>query len=174
MIQEVDVLLCYLLVRHEDWIWIPESECKRLNSFLSLSATYINLLLNGSLQRFGPPVLECCSFTWNYPCGWCSITPEKKEKHTKFNYQYKDPPSSVYRGGRHNASQLVVWWWSYLGWNASIVGGDFLPVLIVMTSFFWRKSVNPDIVCDHSYRTMFWNCCQEISYHISEPYTSGD
>lgn len=57
----------------------------------------------------------------------------------------KTPPSSVYREGRHKASQLVVWWWSYLGWNTSIVGGDFLPVLIVM-----RKSVNPDIVCDHS------------------------
>lgn len=38
----------------------------------------------------GPPMVECCSFTWNYPVPGVLSLPQKKEKHTKFNYQYKD------------------------------------------------------------------------------------
>lgn len=38
----------------------------------------------------GPPMLKCCSFTRNYPVVGVLSLLQKKEKHTKFNYQYKD------------------------------------------------------------------------------------
>lgn len=78
---------------------IPESECKRLNSFLSLSATYINLLLNGSLQRFGTTSVRVLLFHLELALWLVLYHTKKKEKHTKFNYQHKDPPQlSLQRG----------------------------------------------------------------------------
>lgn len=41
-------------------------------------------------RALGPPMLKCCSFTWNYPVVGVLSLIQKKEKHSKFNYQYKD------------------------------------------------------------------------------------
>lgn len=59
-------------------------------------------------RGLGPPVLECCSFIWNYPCGWCSITPkEKRETHQiQLPVQRHPPAQSTERGDIKQVSWL--------------------------------------------------------------------
>lgn len=68
----------------------------------------------------GPPMLRVLLFHLELPCGWCSFSPrEKKEKHTKFNYQYKDSalPSSLHSMTRRDVKQAIRWYErAYTGW----------------------------------------------------------
>lgn len=62
-----------------------ECACEQPNFFLSLSATNINCLLNGSLQSFGTTKVRVLLFHLELPCGRCSFTPREKKRRNILN-----------------------------------------------------------------------------------------
>lgn len=100
-----------------------EFGCVRLNPFLSLSATNINCLLNGSLQSFGTTNVKVLLFHLELPCGWCPFAPTEKKRNTpnsitSTKISTPHPPwlTSLYQELRCKTSHSVVWRGRF-GWN---------------------------------------------------------
>lgn len=105
---------CVFVLRIGYQVW--ESGGEQLNRFLSVTATNINCLLNGSLQSFGTTNGRVLLFHSELPCARCPFTPtEKRETHQiQLPVQRLVQPqtASPYSTKRRVVKQAI-WWYEW-------------------------------------------------------------